>query len=261
MDIYDFLDYFREKYDLRENIIYNDDSAIVCSVLGYDSSTIVSIRQQYISIDEANQYCETIRKYIDTHSDVDIFELYKNNCSVQNYYDYLKYRQSLQANNPFRIQLELKHIHKHAPVGINQEVYEEAMTKFLVDYGYLENEVKTVVFGYKNKFPTDYEELCILTEMTNLGTKYGLSSIAYRTKMSYGEGFKYYQVFTVSSKLLKLIKNKFPEISSDVKKVWTYDKDSNILLINMPGYNFLTTVDMLINDLNITKTEFEQMVN
>ena len=134
------------------------------------------------------------------------------------------------------------------------------MTKFLVDYGYPENEVKTVIFGYKNKFPSEYEEVCTLTEMTNLGTKYGLSSIAYRPRMSYGDGFCYGRSFTSSSKLLKLIQNSSPELSSSIKKVWIYNKDSNIILIAMPGYNFLTTIDMLSNDLNISKIDIEQLI-
>lgn len=256
MDIYDFLEYFKEKFDLRQNIIYNDDCSIVCNILedsNYSARTIVSIKNpNNISIEEANEYCNTIQKYITTHSKMDLFELYKNNCSVQNFYDYLKY---------INFRLDLRNISKAAPIGVDQEVYEEALTKYLVDYRNAnENEIKTTVFGYKNDFPSDYEEVCLLTEMKFIGTKYGLSSIAYRTRMSYSNGFKYKHLFTPSNSICKLLKNTLSEYPSIIKKVWIYNNDKNILLISMSGYNFLTTIDMLLNDLNMTKTEFNNYI-
>lgn len=266
MDIYDFLDYFTEKYNLRERIIYTDDASIVCSVINDDRAICMILNPNNITIDKANEYCERIRKYIDSHSEVDIFELYKNGCSVQNFYDFLMYEDSKNSgpgryhSSPYfkRRGKDLK----EAPNGVDQDVYEEALTRYMVDrYHYNENEIKTTIFKHKSVFPAEYEELCLLTKMVCTGTKYNLSSIAYRPTMSYSGDFKYHDIFTKSSKICKLIKNTLPDIASDIKQAWIYSGDSNILLINMPSYHFLTTVDMLVDDLKITRAEFEQFVN
>lgn len=63
-----------------------------------------------------------------------------------------------------------------------------------------------------------------------------------REAMSYGNGFKYKDIFS-SDNYLKTIGG------DEVRKVWRYKDDPEILLVHTPGFNFLTTEDQYLKDL------------
>ena len=63
-----------------------------------------------------------------------------------------------------------------------------------------------------------------------------------REAMSYGNGFKHKDIFTSDNHLKKLG-------GDDVRKVWRYKPEPEILLVHTPGFNFLTTIDQYLKDL------------
>lgn len=76
----------------------------------------------------------------------------------------------------------------------------------------------------------------------------GLSSLAWRKAMSYLDGFKYGDIFTADGKLRGAIQK---QCQTSISKVWVYNNDPNLLLINTYGYNFLTTREIINKDLGL----------
>lgn len=75
----------------------------------------------------------------------------------------------------------------------------------------------------------------------------GFRSLFSRDKLSYGNGFKYNDIFKKDNSLKKMAENPI------VRAVWRYVDDPNLLLVATPGFNFLTTYDMFIEDINNLK--------
>ena len=63
-----------------------------------------------------------------------------------------------------------------------------------------------------------------------------------REAMSYGNGFKHKDIFASDNYLKKLG-------GDEVRKVWRYKPEPEILLVHTPGFNFLTTLDQYLKDL------------
>lgn len=99
-----------------------------------------------------------------------------------------------------------------------------------------------------------YHDIINITEMRYLdGKDYcGLRSIAWRPTLSYRDGFKYGDIFRPRPRIARLISMR---LDVRVNRAWEYIEDPEILLVAMRGYNFLTTVDMLAEDLSMTRRE------
>ena len=70
----------------------------------------------------------------------------------------------------------------------------------------------------------------------------GLQSLYSKPAMSYSNGFKYGDIFLKDSKLGRLINQEF---NARVRAAWRYKDDPDIVLISTPGFNFISTTDVL----------------
>lgn len=255
-DAIEFLDYFTNYYDLRFRVIYNDDNEIVSKF----SSRTIGIVPSNTTDAEAAIICKVAKRHIEEELGCSIDAL-KKNPSVQDYYNYLNFCFSRQAtrSRTGETTINIKDFSGEAPKYVDQEVHEQAMIMYLKKHTDLtDNEIQVRIFNKHNTFTGPYADICNELKMTCIGTKYDLSCIAFRPKMSYSNGFKYGDKFKPNVTLASLMSYKF---DADFNRAWICTEDENLLLISMKQYNFLTTRDALAKDLGLSLEQFNHLLS
>lgn len=86
-------------------------------------------------------------------------------------------------------------------------------------------------------------KLATETNMTSTDVKQnGMQSLYSRPAMSYSNSFKYGDIFSRDSRLRRLIEQ---EYDAEIRAAWRYKDDPDIVLISTPGFNFISTTDVL----------------
>lgn len=257
MDGIQFLDYLMGKFDLRKELFYTDDNDLVDALT---NKTILSlpVTNHRINIpdEELKSLAYEIEKYMKAYHDDDIFDLFKNNPNVEEYEKYLEQIYfPKQTTNPYDLKSMIKQ-NKKVEYGVSKPVYREAISIYLVKH-YPKNFpdvefTRTILFNESNQpLGGPYKELAARLKMKfgerviydNLRCLYG------RDMMSYGQDFKYNDIFTSNSDLKKQLSAAYPKI---IIKVWTYNEDPSIVLIasDIPNIRaVITTVDMIREDI------------
>lgn len=119
--------------------------------------------------------------------------------------------------------------------------------------------------------PSPFDELAVAFRMTDINkTHNGFSSYASKPAMSYGEGFNSYSISETFIRAIpaggkidrfnSFIQNKigyYPEFHV----VFQYTDDKEVLLISSAGFNFLTTVSDLADNIGIAPKRLYELLD
>ena len=96
--------------------------------------------------------------------------------------------------------------------------------------------------------------LAIATKMEKTG-QYDptgtFSSLYSKDKTAFGDSFPYGDMFTREPYIVKKIRKECKQFGIEVpiRNIWSYNKQPDILLVNTPGFHFLTTKNQLATDI------------
>lgn len=148
----------------------------------------------------------------------------------------------------------------------DDEAYDASYNKkFLADKlpkdharGYFTS-VQELISAYNKKVQTknikNEGNLASQLDMEERNTNmYGIHGDYARYTMSYGNGFKYDNLFDYDKQLTsytKKLNKKFNFIpNGNVNKIWRYKNDPKILLVSLTKYHILTTEERFLSDLS-----------
>lgn len=247
---HEYVERFAERHNLRMNIIYDDGLDIVDGIDGSKTILECHMLNSELSDEQEKELDEKIYKYFKTYYPFDVYEAYANFPSEEAYMDYAEFKWSRVKNNQFR-NIVQEITNNDYPYNVSPEVYEKVIVKMAVKYcpsDFPSEDIARLKIKTIENPPISgkYSEIAVLTEMKSgpATLAHGYRCLYCRSKMSYSDGFKYYDYFSKNNKLIKSLGLK------DIKAVFEYNKDPNILLISGAGVGgFITTLDMITEDV------------
>ena len=253
---YELDKYFEEKFNLRHSIFKVNSDDIVDNITGKVIISDINRREIHMANAEADNICDFIYKWYNGRFGYSILDAFKIGCSATDYTNYLEIIKWKPTRNPYTGNI-VNMFSKNPPFGVSERAYKDGVVDYCYSKGYFgrtKSEIRYNIFKDTSNivFEEQYAEICIQAEMKYPPIKqYGLNCIAYRDKMSYGNGFKYGQYFRPAGKLNTFLNSL--GIKKVFNKAWISNENSEVLLISMSGYHFITTIDMLAKDLNVDR--------
>lgn len=259
LELDEFIEKFKQKYDLRENIIESSDK-FIHTRFRPNVKSYVEFHSPYFAhglmVDpkmELELY-ESIANYYKANFDYDVYKAFKNFPSEEEYTAALRIKHDIFFKVPQWFEKFIECHKTRCPENVDPEVHENGVANIAVKY-YPENYptkniAKLKIFD-KSDQPISDEypytgNIAKLTKMTSgsIDLQYGYRCLF--CKATWEPTKEIDKNFTRNDSLIE-------ELNLDyIDEIYEYNENSNILLVKGAGVGgFITTVEMLTEDTHI----------